>query len=614
MQRATDRHPDGHQAELSAISFSPDGSYIVSGSLDGFAKIWSLNTQELLLSLDFGHSAVSGVAWSKVQPLIAVAGTLEQPSPVEGLCAPGGATVVCSISGDPVATLAGYGCKVAFSPRGSLLAASSDSRVVLFDSQLKTAVDHWEFDDCISDLFFSRCGDHIACVCDTGIYIIDISIKHITRMERAPTDFDCGDLLCDRNAITVLRDFWRARLPEFTPTEISNSALGLSNVCFCPDGNSAVVFDDFRFAVADCSSAIVTGIHKSSQTLTAAAFSPDGRRLALGGYGPMLEIMSGWPRFEVMHSMPIRRQELDSVSVMRNQYLVGSETGVRRLYQVSRQKHLRLMATFHEPFRSAPVIAKSNQVLATFGEPGIIDVRSVNGFKLIKRVSLDQPKIIGGCFVNDWTLFVVLVGVNRSDITSENNTDYCSEVHRVNVRTGSSDCEVRLPSEFLPESMSLSPNGKRLALSSFDKIILVDVDSPELFFKTLVASKLKDNGLVRFVSDTTLLWAQLEGRGMSLISICNHNLLKNFNSRYDSPASIEVDRLGRRIARSTKYSNEIEVFDLSNGVCTQRLSGHRNSVTGLTWHDEDDILASVGLDGMFAIWSVEQRRILCQSP
>jgi len=53
-----------HEGEVLSAAFSPNGSYLVTASADGTARLWDTASGELLFTLEGHTDEVLGVAWS----------------------------------------------------------------------------------------------------------------------------------------------------------------------------------------------------------------------------------------------------------------------------------------------------------------------------------------------------------------------------------------------------------------------------------------------------------------------------------------------------------------------------------------------------------------------
>jgi WD40 repeat protein len=54
----------GHAANVTSLAFSPDGSRLASGSLDGTVKLWDVATGQEVLTLTGHNGPVTGVAFA----------------------------------------------------------------------------------------------------------------------------------------------------------------------------------------------------------------------------------------------------------------------------------------------------------------------------------------------------------------------------------------------------------------------------------------------------------------------------------------------------------------------------------------------------------------------
>jgi WD40 repeat protein len=63
----------GHNSAVFSVTFSPDGNYVLTGSGDGTAKLWTLNGEEIQSFI--GHSsAVFSVAFSPDKAFVKLGG------------------------------------------------------------------------------------------------------------------------------------------------------------------------------------------------------------------------------------------------------------------------------------------------------------------------------------------------------------------------------------------------------------------------------------------------------------------------------------------------------------------------------------------------------------
>lgn len=56
--------PSGHTRAITALSWSPDGAYLASGSLDSTVKIWEATTGRLIQTYTGHKTAIHALAWS----------------------------------------------------------------------------------------------------------------------------------------------------------------------------------------------------------------------------------------------------------------------------------------------------------------------------------------------------------------------------------------------------------------------------------------------------------------------------------------------------------------------------------------------------------------------
>lgn len=163
-----------HSQMVSACTFSPDGSRLVTSGRDEEAKVWDVETGELVHELKVHCDPLYDCAWAGNGAVIATAG--DEPA----LALFDAATGECLHEIWPAGFGLAFGC--AFSPDSSLLyAASSDSGLWAFD--IRTGEEAWsDFPEDRSELNFveaSPDGALLACGDYMGLLLIEAGSRKI---------------------------------------------------------------------------------------------------------------------------------------------------------------------------------------------------------------------------------------------------------------------------------------------------------------------------------------------------------------------------------------------------------------------------------------------------
>ncbi|MEK6238748.1 MAG: hypothetical protein N2C14_28880, partial [Planctomycetales bacterium] len=272
----------GHQNVISSITFSPDGSQILSGSWDGTAKQWDARTGELLRTYSWGSSQINHVAWSPDGATVAVAGDwIEVPlseselkscqawfdhrdrsffdSRTDDDDGPTAETrLFDAATGELQHRFKNSGDGVAFSPDGKRLAIVSWEQLSIIEwpegrclAQVKVDYEHTT----LRTVLYSEDGEQVACVSDNGVFVFDSQTAEprfaatdsqlFRDSEPIETGFPVRRLPESPERIPLyaqperLAKFWRELLPGFRPLAASDGGMGLPILAFSPDGRRA---------------------------------------------------------------------------------------------------------------------------------------------------------------------------------------------------------------------------------------------------------------------------------------------------------------------------------------------------------------------------------------
>jgi dipeptidyl aminopeptidase/acylaminoacyl peptidase len=116
---------EGSEAPITALTWSPDGERLASGSVDGKASIWNPDTGSLLRQFEAAEAEINSITWSPDGRILATGGS-------DGFENQGNQTVrlwnasTGSLIREMVLPFAHEALSIAWSPNGDLL-ASGDS-------------------------------------------------------------------------------------------------------------------------------------------------------------------------------------------------------------------------------------------------------------------------------------------------------------------------------------------------------------------------------------------------------------------------------------------------------------------------------------------------------
>ena len=279
----------GHEHHVWSVDFGPDGTWLVSGSIDGTARVWDEASGRLLRTIDVGGRVRSAAVSPDGQRVVAAT--------------EGGALSVWGIpTGAKLMTLSSDGdgfSGTSFSPDGTMIAsASSDGTARVWSSDSGELLITLEHPDWVQDICFSpdstrvatSCRDNVARLWDlsTGAASLEIPVLPSTKEwtfvhSWAVTIDPAGEILATGCHDGVIK-LWNAATGELLRS-LGGHSNRIRSLEFSPDGTRlASASDDGTVRIWDPTAGVeLTTLLGHEGCVFGVGFSPDGTRLTSVG-------------------------------------------------------------------------------------------------------------------------------------------------------------------------------------------------------------------------------------------------------------------------------------------------------------------------------------------
>ncbi|MFM2062804.1 MAG: hypothetical protein RLZZ507_2474 [Cyanobacteriota bacterium] len=511
----------GHTSSVNSVAFSPDGSMVVSGSLDNTVRLWDAKTGEAIAQPITGHTgSVNSVAFNPdgntvvsgskdktvrlwdVNTGKAIGQLYSHAQPVTSVAfSPDGNTIVSGSWDNTVwlwdlnteeaiaQTFSGHTkpiLSVAFSPDGKTIVSGSwDNTVRLWDIETGEAIGQpfSGHTNSVTSVAFSANGSIVVSGSeDSTVLLWDVKTGeaigqpfsgHISSVTSVA--FSAGSMVVSGSEDRTVR-LWDVETATPINQVFSGHIDTVNSVAFSPDGSTVVSGgEDNRVLLWDIKTGKALGQSFSSHTdrhrdiVKSVAFSPDGKTVVSGSSDTTMRLWDVKKRKTIDQPFSGHIDTVTSVAFSPDGSTVvsGSEDITVRLWDVKTGEAI-----------GQPFSGHTNSVTSVAFSPEGNTVVSGSWDKTVRLWDVKTGTPIGQPFFGH-TDSVISVAFSADGNTivsgSLDNT-----VRLWDVETGTAIGQPFLGHKYLVNSVAFSPDGSSIISGSADKTVrLWDISDPQ---------------------------------------------------------------------------------------------------------------------------------------
>jgi WD40 repeat protein/uncharacterized caspase-like protein len=619
----------GHSDGVSALCYSPDGKYLVSGGGDNTIKIWDMSNGLLLRTLIGHKQPIKSVAVSKDSKRIA-SGSEDNSIKIWELS-----------TGNLLHTLKGHKEdveRVCYNNTGLLMASAGEKEIKIWNAStgvlIKTITGHTED---IGDIAFSPDGSTIV----------------------------AGDDGYGENTIK----FWEVSSGKLLRT-FKVSKYGIVKIAYSPDGQKVTYAagSGFNFGEVGCINALsgTTSFSiKDSSGLRALAYNKEGKKILYGGYNNKLitaEALSGkiLSSVSTKASGPVK----DIVFSTDGKYMACAMGWRIYIYDNASGKQLRDIVTLNDHVWSLS-LSNDGAYMATAGGNiyGVNSVRlwDIKQGKLLKThkghkdwilsVAIgSNNKYIASGSADRTTAYYEMPGVNSMNLYRSVSGNLqisdapinCVAIHPngkfiasvsddgkiIYMRPGMSTYHLLESQNKGLASVCFTPDGKQLIVGTHNgkvevwstetKTLITSFDSHIYNFNVLDSLSAIPYGtnmnipILNTVSTVSVMSVNISPDGKYLASAGGAEvkiwetgtwkLIKTLDKN-SGLTSVVISHNGKYIATGNA-DRTVKLWDVAEGKLLQTFSGHQNEVRSVVFSKEDNYIFSGSLDTQVKVWNL----------
>ncbi len=544
----------GHYDSVWAVTFSPDGKTLASGSDDKTVKLWNVETGQQLKSLEGHTSFVNSVAFSPDGKTLA-SGSNDNSIKLWNV-----------ETGDPITSVSHiYGVNsVAFSPDGKILASGSNDKTIRLwnvkTGQLIKSLEGHVFS--VRSVAFSP----------NGKTLVSASWDNTIKLWNVET----GD------QIRTINDY----------------ANGINSVVFSPNGKTLASGNIYEIRKGSNYGASIklwdveTGqqlksLEGHNSSVNSVAFSPDGKLLASASVDKTIKLWNV-ETGEQVKSLEGNADSVLSVAFSPNGKMLasGGKENIVKLWNVETKQQIKSLEG-HTSAVNAVAISPDNRILASGGKDKTI--------KLWNLVTSQQIKSLEG---HMYPISSIEFSPDGKTLASGSND---KTIKLWNVETGEQIKSLEVDSSVV-NSIRFSPDGKMIASGNEDGIIkLWNVEtSQQIKYFDGKAGSVRS---ITFSHDGKIL-ASGNNYEIKLWNVKTGELIKSLNDHSGWVNSVAFSPDGKTLA-SASVDKTIKLWNVETGKQVKSLENHKSSVNSVAFSIDGTTLVSGSNDKTVKLWNVE---------
>lgn len=544
----------GHTNDIYPVAFSPDGSRLLTFSLDGTARVWDAASGNELQTITYQNSSWEA-AFSPNAALLAIVVAGDNQDEIE---------VWDVASGEVLLTipLDAFVNNVVFSSDNTQLAAATGQFITIFN--LPSGEEALTIPLGAEQIAFSPDNAAIAATfeqtltlsnANNGQELLNISAASLKGTNKIVFSPD-GQQLATANADSKTR-LWDVETGDNILTLIGHTAGWVNDVAFSSDGNFlATAGDDRTVRVWDAHSGnqLFTFLGHADRAISV-AFSPDGAQLLSGSEDDTARL---WQTSRDILSGHIDWVDWAAYNATGARLLTGSLDGTAKLWDTSTGKSLLTLPNVYYDF------SPDGAQLAFFNEDGVLEIRDTATGKLLFTLDSDP--------------FVAFSPDNSRLATALFDAENLQGEISV-LEAASGDTLLTIPYDKPVSFINFSPDGSRL--------VTISVDDQSL-------------------TSEIVLWDATAGRALLTIPYPQQLTWAGFNSAGTRLGAADISFVDEETP-----SREAAVWDAASGQLVFTLPF--DAVNSITYNQDQTRAASVH-NNTLQVWDVESGQVLFKLP